>query len=470
MKVSNTFIALFIAVISLFNLIRANNLYGNNFHQSIWYISMDQSSNPVKHHFGMKNFYDSRERSFYTNEHLNKKTPKFRIRVDRQTTDNTKTFNPNSYYSQLDKQFIQYFPTIDFEDPRGGYYVLEDESNSQAVGNANLNTYCEVKFMITYYRNYKLARLRYENIISTAVGVPEPIPPIVFGGPDGMIDSTNWDYFTQKYLNFWCPYRFGVYTHEMLDSASLDEIDHIYLRNVSAVTKAIGTYDVNLPVLTNPIDVSALNECDFRGDTDHKHYLFMPSEFDTNCYYGVDTSPHTLTLSNTAVDNKHYVGCYNKYDSTPSSPEYYTYNDVEDKCQIGGRAFIKVESLTQINPTVTFNLICSFDGVTATGSATDSYNTLKDNSLLTVSDATLTSFFSSKSCAYDNITALATTRSNCMSLSYTCAVTTITPSYFDFSLTLTNNTPVDSNAGGNTGLITYSASLKVRLNLYGRPV
>lgn len=472
MKVNNTFIALFIALLSLFNLITATNLHGNNFHQSIWYIRMDQTSNPVKHHFGMKNFYDSRERSFYTNQHLMIKTSKFRIRVDRQTTDNIKTFNPNDpqdYYSNLDKQFIQYFPTIDFEDPRGGYYVLEDESNSQAVGNSNLNTYCEVKFMITYYRNYKLARLRYEEIINTALAVPEPVPAIVFGGPNGMIDSTNWDYFTQKYLNFWCPYRFGVYTHDMLDSSSLDEIDHIYLRNVSASVKPIGTYDVSLPVSTNPGDNSALDECDFRGDADHKHYLFMPSEFSTNCFYSVDTSPHPLTLSNTAVEDKHYVGCFNKYDSTPATPEYYTYNDVEDKCQIGGRAFIKVKSLTQLNPQITFNLECSFNGTTVTGSYTNSYNLMKDESLKTVTDTTLTTFFGNRSCTYDNITPLATTRSTCQSYNFSCAVTTIAPDYFDFSISLTNNPKSDSNSGGDTGTITYGATLKVRLNLYGRP-
>lgn len=464
MKIPIKLIALTILLSFTINNIKAigsnTNAFGNNFWQSIWYIEMDESSTPVRHRFGFKNFYSSREREFFQNKHINQRTQYFRLRIDRDTTQAIGNFQYNpTDIKDFDKQFYQYFPKINLSDPRGGYFIIEDESNCVANELNNINTFCESKFWITYYRNFKLARLAYEQIITDAValGANKDDLLISFGGPDGLLDSTNWDYFVQKYLTYWCPYRFGIYSHFMLDSNTQDTNKHIYLRNDQVLGPAAVTDDVFHPYLLN--NVSGLADCDIRETTIASNKLYIPSEFQTNCISRSFT-PSPLGLPpRTPQVIKNYMACWNK-DYTGSAI-FYTY---VGKCKIDKRAFLIVEpaSVELTSPTVTFAISClSSNGTSATANKSYSFSTLRTNAEQDITSDLTTAI--NQICSYTN----STEKAACNARTVACAVTSITPSYLDFALSLTPTgaNGVDTPTNATSGTIAMANTLKIRLNL-----
>ncbi len=328
---------------------------------------------------------------------------------------------------------------------------MEDESNCADNNNNNLNTYCESKFWITYYRNFKQARLAYEEIISDAVDKSKLL--LSFGGPNGLLDSTNWDYFVQKYLTYWCPYRFGVYTHFMLDSNSLDNRKHIYLRDDS-VSPATVNDDVFFPYLLNNVS-GITKECDIREDNKGLGYLYVPYEFQTNCISRA-FNPSPLGQTRTAQNTKHYMACWN--DSYTGNIFYYSYLD---KCKVGNRGFIVLQPANvQIGTPVSYVIQCqhSDDSGVVSNSYTKQFNELSNNDVM-VKTSNFDSALS-RTCTYSNTTGKAA----CNSKSVTCWVDSITPSYLDFVLTLTGGN-TDNNPTSNSGTVSLSYTLTFRLNL-----
>lgn len=460
MKVHITFLALTILLSFTVNHIKAtaSNPFGDNFFQSIWYIEMDETQSPVRHRFGMKNFENNRERSFFTNTHIHQRTPYFRLRIDRDTTlDNFSwVYNPDTI-SKFDKQFHQYFPKINFADPRGGYYVLEDESNC-TTESYNINTFCETKFWITYYRNFKLARLAYEKVISDAVSAGNAATLLLaFGGPSGFLDATDWDYFMQKYLTYWCPYKFGIYSHFSLNSNDLDNKKHIYLRDDQTLGVAPETDPVFLPYLIN--DTSGVtDECDIRESATTSGYTYVPSEFQTNCISRTFT-PSTLTLLNTSRILKSYMACWNN-NVNDTTPIFYNYHGI---CKLGNRKFliIKPATVEAANFNVSFDISClnTNSGVTQTLTISQLFSGMRSNQSIDLSTEFDNSL--SQDCAYTN----STTKNSCNSHTVSCAVNSITPDYLDFVLTLTGTNTDTPTAETTDGTVAMRYTLSIRLNL-----
>ncbi len=309
-------------------------------YQSTWYISRDDTVSPPKHFIGIKNFESDRERSYYFNEDIKKTDPYFRVRIDRDWTDadgsnliegdEKSEYVFNGEYNRFNKQFIHYLPEMDLADPRGGFYVLEDAGD-------DFHYLCEVRYFIQYFQTYQLAKLQYETLRRDYQNERK----LILGGPDGIVDSNDRDYFTSKYINYWCSYHFGINLNE----------DNVYTNGERyRVLLYSSSDDYEFPV--NPNIYSAHPACP-QGINALNEEIYVPSEFYSHC-------SNVRTFYNWAGNQKKYSYCYNGkpdtfreralflgLETTGERPLYYSFDEYCITSE--GKTFMKLNDIGRTN-------------------------------------------------------------------------------------------------------------------------
>mmetsp|Transcript_24228 Transcript_24228/g.25280 ORF Transcript_24228/g.25280 Transcript_24228/m.25280 type:complete len:446 (+) Transcript_24228:17-1354(+) len=303
----------------------------NDYYQSIWSVKKDyvefNSNKILRHRMGLKNFISTNERSYFRDSDITNRESSpssFIIRADRQWVSGAETFAYGASYNDLAKQASHYFPTIQLKSQDTQYYVIEDLDRAANV------LYCESRFYISYFRNFKLARLYYENLVSSA-----PASYYAFGGKNGLIASNNLDYFIEKYMSYWCEYRFGLFANvpRVTSNPFSDETTHVLV----AATDG----ELDFAVGDNSA-AAGYPECHFTEETDDE-VIFVPTDFDVHCQKTTSASsvPHTYCLNAASVSVKSYL---------------YQAVDTNKYCKKGGRGFMRWKLFSSNN---------DFAGITA---------------------------------------------------------------------------------------------------------
>lgn len=335
-----------------------------NYEQVTWLISIKEpttpsdDTDPRQFLFGSRNFYDALESNLFTMDHINQRSP-YNVIAVRRDNSNTQTTVPGSPDDYTEQYYDQYFLTKDLSSKRG-YFVLEDTTLCMDSDvNTALITFCEIRYYVSFHRNYKRARLYYETQNTADNTIKR-----VFGGPEGIIDSNDIEFFLKYYLQAFCPYRHGIYSKYVLDDLFTDgDDDEGYLTREHVVLDSTALSDFIVPLISND-NTGVTEECQFTenvttaGDSE-SGVLYIPSEFYPNC------SRETVS-PNPASASPQYLWCLNNYSSSPSvKPFYYT---TLGKCHKNNRVFLKLRSLHDENPEITTTVTCTnVQGDTTTG-------------------------------------------------------------------------------------------------------
>lgn len=323
-------------ILALILVIATVNSASVTHYQSTWYISRDDTVIPPKHFIGIKNFESDQERSYYFNEDIKKTDPNFRVRADRDWTDadgdnlingaETTKYTINRSYDRFNKQFIHYLPKMDLADSRGGFYVLEDAGN-------DFHYLCEIRYFIQYFQTYQQAKLQYEILKRDFQNERK----LVLGGPNGIVDSNDKDYFTEKYVNYWCSYHFGINLNEDNSNASGERF-RVLLNSNSDNYEFPVSHNVDNSYAPCPdgIDLTAGSE-----------EIYVPSEFYSHC-------SNRETFQNWADTDIPYSYCFNsRPEISDARALYYAFDSYCKTAE--GKTFMKLNDIGYTN-----NLSISF--------------------------------------------------------------------------------------------------------------
>lgn len=446
------------------------------FTQVTWLIAIDEDTYPRTFHFGIKNLHPQEDSNYYNLVHVQQRDPYYlaaivRTQDEKLSTYSSKIFMDDHTNINFNEQHLQYFLNADLSSYSGYYYVLKDDPLNCVTPDVdiNYNTFCETRFSVRFFNNYRKARREFERLENTD-NTSEINSPyrIIFGGPDGILDSTDIDYFLKNYLSAWCPYYGGILNKSWIqgNAENFETRWHIYLGNNLGVTD-----QYYLPISVNNRS-DATDECRFLEGDDE--LTFIAAELFPNCYVDYNTSPGQINQLD--VDTKTYTLCGLKFwdmqdDCTDDAykPRYYEFEKV---CHKNDRTFIQLRSLYEKNITVTFGLKCSnqLNGYLEVTGQTRTFIEFYDEGSQIIFDGPVTTISSntqSFSCTYENLNGYNDCKTR---LTYTCYLTSLTPSYFDY----VNLNPITSiparnvNASGSNQITITDSNLRVysNLNLY----
>ena len=349
MKVGKIFFNYFLLCILLItnlNFIRSED----NFFQAIWLESSSTiqitTATPSiyvkKLKFILKNFLSENERNQWNFDVDSQRNGEvilgyFRELIDHNTNIITmKNENHNSGFDQQVREYLLGFNTL----LHNKFFVIEDEDTIAH------QVYCENKYSIIFFPNFRQARLYYEDLLD-GLSVSNPNKYIALGGGrNGIIDSNDKDFFL-KYTSYWCSYRFGIFKSTNLNGIedfSSNKFNWVYIKDVTGIGY---TYLDLMPLESGSLaDFSSKKECFF--DEFNSDIVFIPTE-----------NPHCST---SAWNDKNYVFCYNKKGISNVKPNIIkgTTVDGESVCKKNGRLFfigklISQTDITAIEITVSCN-------------------------------------------------------------------------------------------------------------------
>lgn len=428
-------------ILALLLIVATVNCASVSHFQSTWYISRDDTVNPPKHYIGIKNFESDKERSYYFNEDIKKTDPYFRVRADRDWTDadgdnsingsESTKYTINGTFDKFNRQFIHYLPKMDLADSRAGFYVLEDAGN-------DFHYLCEVRFFIQYFQTYQLAKLRYETLKRDYQNERK----LILGGPSGIVDSNDKDYFTDKYVNYWCSYHFGINLNEDNSNASGERLRVL-------LTSSAVNYE--FPVNHN-VDISyspCPNGIDLAADSEE---IYVPSEFFSHC-------SNRETFRNWNNADRPYSYCFNsKPDASDSRALYYEF---DSSCVTNeGKTFMKLKDIgytSQLSITFTHTVTAGPSPQSSTFTFQSLWN---NNATYQVYDLGYVHMLS-----YDNTNT--NTKGNVLAQlqSINCTLNNVSVDYINVDQTCTANTITESISSPNTGNLTLTFTVRLRLVL-----